>query len=102
VDTHWIGGNPGELEVYGWAAWTPRGGAVTLRNPDTKIHKFSLDPAQAFELPVGSPTSYVLQSPYRDQRVQSATVKAGAPHVFRLEPLEVLVFDALPDKSPTF
>jgi len=102
VDTHWIGGNPGELEVYGWAGWTPRAGTVTLRNPDTKIQDFSLDQAKAFELPAGASTGYVLQSPYRDQRIQNATVKAGAAHVFRLEPFEVLVFDALPDKSPTF
>ncbi|MFT8763410.1 MAG: hypothetical protein ABF809_05370 [Gluconobacter potus] len=22
-DSHWIGGDPGRLEPYGWAAWTP-------------------------------------------------------------------------------
>ena len=96
VDTHWIGGNPGELEVYGWAAWASRAGTVTLRNPDSKIHEFSLDPAKAFELPVGASTDYVLQSPYKNQRIQSLSMKAGAPYVLRLEPFEVLVFDALP------
>ncbi|MEI9903460.1 MAG: hypothetical protein WDN06_05375 [Asticcacaulis sp.] len=25
-DTHWIGGDPGRLDVYGWAAWAPRKG----------------------------------------------------------------------------
>ncbi len=25
VDTHWIGGDPGQLQVYGWAAWSPQG-----------------------------------------------------------------------------
>jgi hypothetical protein len=24
-DTHWVGGDPGKLEVYGWAAWSPDG-----------------------------------------------------------------------------
>ena len=23
VDTHWVGGEPFKLEVYGWASWTP-------------------------------------------------------------------------------
>jgi len=96
VDAHWIGGSPGELEVYGWAAWTPRAGTVTLRNPDSKIHEFSLDVAKAFEHPAGVSTGYVLQSPYEAQRIQSVNVNAGTRHVFRLEPFEVLVFDALP------
>ena len=99
VDSHWIGGNPGELEVYGWAAWTPRAGTVTLRNPDSKSHEFSLDPAEAFEHPAGVSTGYVLQSPYEAQRIQTVQVKAGGRHVFRLEPFEVLVFDAVPVKE---
>ena len=32
-DTHWVGGDPAELKVYGWAAWSPRKGILTLRNP---------------------------------------------------------------------
>ena len=96
VDTHWIGGNPDKLEVYGWAAWTPRAGTVTLRNPDSETHEFSFDAAQAFELPPGVPTDYALESPYKNQRIQSLRTKAGTVHVFRLEPFEVLVFDALP------
>ena len=27
-DTHWIGGNPGALEVYGWASWVPGKGEI--------------------------------------------------------------------------
>ena len=36
VDTHWIGGDPGVGDVYGWASWQPRGGIVVLRNPSDK------------------------------------------------------------------
>src|SRR5580700_6609359 len=32
-DSHWIGGDPGQLQVYGWAAWSPHGWVITLRNP---------------------------------------------------------------------
>jgi hypothetical protein len=34
VDTPWVGGDPGKLEVYGYASWTRRKGIVMLRNPD--------------------------------------------------------------------
>ena len=33
ADTHWVGGNPGKLEVYGWAAWTPAKATAVLRWP---------------------------------------------------------------------
>ena len=36
VDTHWIGGDPAQAEVYGWAAWSPRKGILVLRNPELK------------------------------------------------------------------
>lgn len=32
-DSHWIGGDPALLEVYGWAAWSSEKAIVTLRNP---------------------------------------------------------------------
>ena len=43
VDTHWIGGDPSRLEVYGYASWSPRKGIVMLRNPDDQAHEFTLD-----------------------------------------------------------
>ena len=36
VDTHWIGGDPAKLEVYGWASWTPAKAILVLRNPSDK------------------------------------------------------------------
>ena len=32
-DIHWVGGNPGNAEVYGWASWNGRKATVALRNP---------------------------------------------------------------------
>lgn len=52
-DTHWVGGNPDRLDVYGWAAWSPRKSIVTLRNPASKAQQFVLDTAEALELPDG-------------------------------------------------
>jgi len=97
VDTHWIGGDPNVLEVYGWAAWCARQAALTLRNPDEKPRRFTLHVDQAFELPAGAPISYTLKSPYKDQRIQKIQVSVKQPHEFKLEPFEVLVFDAIPN-----
>jgi hypothetical protein len=96
ADTHWIGGNPGALEVYGWAAWTPKKAVITLRNPNDKPQEFTLDILKAFELPEGAPAVYTLLSPYRDQRISSLKAQAGNPQVIRLEPFEVVTFDAQP------
>jgi len=51
VDVHWIGGDPQKGEAYGYAAWAPRRGVVTLRNPSAKPATFSLELAAALELP---------------------------------------------------
>ena len=94
LDSHWVGGDPFKLEVYGYAAWNRRKGTLMLRNPDDRPQTLTLDAAAAFELPAGAPAEYRLTSPYRDQRVQAVTLIAGQPQVLSLEPFEVLVFDA--------
>jgi hypothetical protein len=96
VDTHWIGGDPNALEVYGWAAWCARQGAVTLRNPDDKPQRYTLRVDQAFELPAGAATRYRLTSPFEDQRIGQGQVSVTEPLDIELEPFEVLVFDAIP------
>ncbi|MFI5380329.1 MAG: enterotoxin [Tepidisphaerales bacterium] len=95
VDTHWIGGDPGKLEVYGWASWTPRKGIVTLRNPDDQPHEFALDVGAAFELPPGAATRFTLTSPWPDDAAKPAiAAEAGKPARLALKPFEVVVLDA--------
>jgi hypothetical protein len=53
VDTHWIGGDPGRGEVYGWAAWQPGKGIIVLRNPSDSPREFITILKEAFELPEG-------------------------------------------------
>ncbi len=96
MDSHWIGGDPGKLEVYGFASWIPGKGTLTLRNPSDKPQAFRLDIATAFELPESAPKSYKLVSPYKDQSVQTLAAEAGKPQEITLQPFEVLVFDATP------
>ncbi len=97
VDTHWIGGDPGKLEVYGYASWNPRQGIVMLRNPDDQPHEFALDIGTAFELPAGAPTEFKLTSPWAEDAAKPMLVaEAGVPVRFALEPFGVVVLDAQP------
>ncbi|HEX8151060.1 MAG TPA: enterotoxin [Pyrinomonadaceae bacterium] len=99
VDTHWVGGDPAGLEVYGWASWSPRKGILVLRNPSDRAQEFTLDAGRAFELPAGAARAYTARSPWRDERGRAAVrLRAGRPHTFRLAPFEVLTLEALPSR----
>jgi hypothetical protein len=94
VDTHWVGGNPGKNEIYGWASWNARRGILVLRNPDDKAASFTADFKKIFELPPGVPATFRLHSPWKEDKSQpEITVKAGEPRVFELKPFEVLVLE---------
>lgn len=98
VDTHWIGGDPSEMEVYGWASWSPAKGIITLRNPSGKTQQWSCDAAAVFELPVGAATRYKLSSPKGDT-LPTETMEAGKPMTITLKPFEVIVIEATPEKA---
>lgn len=98
VDTHWIGGDPSKLEVYGYASWSPRKGIVMLRNPDDQPQPFALDLGSAFELPAGAPRAYRLQSPWTEVPAKPVLrTRAGTPLPLDLQPFEVRVLEALPE-----
>lgn len=93
-DTHWVGGDPAKLEVYGWASWARNKGILVLRNPSDSGQVIDIDIGDAFELPSGARREYRLTSPYEGQRVENLHLIAGTKHTFTLQPFEVLVFDA--------
>jgi hypothetical protein len=96
-DTHWIGGDPGKLEVYGWAAWTKEKAILTLRNPSDHAQNISIDVGRAFELPVGVPRRFRARSPWKqDAGATPVSLAAGEEHRFALGPFEVLTMEALP------
>jgi hypothetical protein len=96
-DTHWIGGDPAKLQVYGWASWTPRKGIVVLRNPSDQVQKFSLDVGRAFELPLHAPHGYRAHSPWvSDQAAASLYLRAGHKQRMLLRPFQVLTLEATP------
>jgi hypothetical protein len=91
VDTHWVGGDPAQLQPYGWAAWSPAGATLTLRNPSGATQSIAIDPARAFELPDGAPRRYTMRSPWRAARARDAIIlRAGCETAIPLEAFEVL------------
>jgi hypothetical protein len=99
VDTHWIGGDPLQDQVYGWAAWSRQKGIITLRNPSTETTVFPLDIGKAFELPPEAPVRYQLISPWKEDAEQKTIpAQAGQEVLIPLAPFAVLVYEALPVK----
>ncbi|HZD49744.1 MAG TPA: enterotoxin [Silvibacterium sp.] len=91
-DTHWIGGDPGNLQVYGWAAWSPEGWVITLRNPSAHAQTFALDLQTALELPTGTPQSYSVRHPFAVSE-PAETISARAPKQIELKPFAVEVLE---------
>jgi hypothetical protein len=98
VDTHWIGGDPAEQEIYGWASWSPAKGILVLRNPSDHEQSIEVDVARAFELPKGAAERYTAQSPFKEDagKFPAATLAAGQPHRFTLAPFQVIILEATP------
>ena len=96
-DTHWVGGDPAWLEVYGWASWSPKKAILVLRNPSDKPQTISIDPEKVFELPTGAARTFTAHSPWKDDASEPPiTLQAGTPHTFHLAPFQVLTLDATP------
>lgn len=94
VDTHWIGGDPGKGEVYGWASWSPRKAILVLRNPTDQPANFTADAASLFELPAGVPGKIVMRRPWKKDRQEPAvTLESGRAATLALKPFEVLVLE---------
>ena len=96
-DTHWIGGNPAWLEVYGWASWAPAKGILVLRNPGNTPQSFRITLQDAFELPAGAAQNYTAKSPWKSDSGRPALeLNAREAHEFHLAPFEVLTLDITP------
>jgi len=96
-DTHWIGGDPRWLSVYGWASWSAKKGILTMRNPSDKPQDFAVDIGTAFELPPTASQHYLAKSPWSEDVVQQAVdLHAGQPFTFHLAPFQVVTLEALP------
>ncbi len=98
-DSHWIGGDPAKLEVYGWASWSPTKAIVTLRNPSDRPQNFNADIAPLLELPSGTARSFTATSPWKVDAVALPFSIPARPHLFHLQPFQVLTLELVPDPS---
>lgn len=96
VDTHWIGGDPTSLEVYGWASWSKDKAIFGLRNPSDKPQRYFLDLTKDFEIPAGERSQFTLKVVYGSNSTVPEEYKNAV--VITLQPLETLVFEAMPGK----
>jgi hypothetical protein len=96
VDTHWIGGDPAKLEVYGHAAWSPRKGIIVLRNPSDHPATYAVDVGTAFELPARAARTYVADTPWIVDARPPLHLTSGTPSTISLGPFEVMTLEAKP------
>ena len=98
-DSHWIGGDPARLEVYGWASWSREKAIVTLRNPSDQPQDFTANLTTMLELPAGSARTYSARSPWKSDSTKPAvTIPAEEQRAFHLQPFQVLTLELLPSK----
>ena len=94
IDTHWIGGDPGKAEVYGWASWRPGKGILALRNPSDKLQGFSITPKAALELHEGVKDKMTLNAIYpRRRQLTAGALGIRQPVNLTLQPFEVVVME---------
>lgn len=97
ADTHWLGGDPAELQIYGWASWSARKGIVVLRNPSDQPQSFTLALGAALELPAAAPTCFTLSDVWKSRSELDGRALATADGLtLDLAPFEVVVLEALP------
>ena len=96
-DTHWIGGDPDRLDVYGWASWSPAKSIITLRNPSDHAQLAVVDLQRQLELPAGAVHRFRAHSPWKsDAAKPSSILDAAKPGTITLAPFEVLTLELTP------
>lgn len=95
TDIHWVGGDPGKGEVYGFAAWSVVKAVLSLRNPTGVSKTYTVNVSRDFDLPSGINDNYI----FIDVKASVATGEkkvsaAGKEFIVTLQPFEVKIFDA--------
>ncbi|WP_379945697.1 enterotoxin [Dyella flava] len=96
-DTHWIGGDPARLDVYGWAAWSPQKAIITFRNPDNHPRLAEIDLQRQLELPQGAARHFQVRDVWKTggdnvpQQLDADQVSA-----IKLAPFEVVTLELTP------
>ncbi len=100
MDIHWIGGDPEKGEVYGYAAWNPRKGVFSLRNPSGEQKTFEVNLKKIFDLPSDNKSVFELQNAINENDLSSnEMMNAEESYNVTLEPYELKIWDAVPVKK---
>lgn len=99
-DTHWIGGSPINLEVYGFASWKPGKGIIVLRNPDDQPKVYDLNLNRVLELPKQFEGTYQLRSPWKEDQNQEK-LKTSSGQILKVELIafETKILEVIPDNQ---
>ena len=97
IDSHWIGGDPGANEIYGYASWAPRKGIVALRNPSDKPRQITIDLHTVLQLPEDAATRYQFKPLWQESPRPQVSLTDHQSHTLQLAPFETTVFEALPE-----
>jgi hypothetical protein len=95
-DTHWIGGDPARLEVYGWAAWSPEKAIITLRNPNDSPQDFTARLSSMLELPDEAAASHFSAVNAWNRNEPAFDIAVKEQHPFHLKPFQVLTLELKP------
>ncbi|HUA79966.1 MAG TPA: enterotoxin [Dyella sp.] len=95
-DTHWIGGDPGRLDTYGWAAWSPSKSIITLRNPDSHPQTAVIDLQRQLELPQGAARAFSVRDVWKTGTDVPKHLSADRVSTITLAPFEVLTLELTP------
>lgn len=100
ADIHWVGGNPWDGQdgdVYGWAAWSPKGSTLTLRNSSDKPKTLHTTLRRILDIPPHIKGTLTLKNTYADQRPLPGLTDTPADLDraldITLQPFEVLVLE---------
>jgi len=96
VDTHWVGGSPINMEVYGFASWNGKKGILSLRNPSSQPQDFSVDLQQLFELQPKENGLFIMKSPWREDAGKPVfKIQSDRPVTITLKPFELLIVEGI-------
>ena len=86
--------------MYGYAAWNPRKGIISLRNPSGEQKTFSLNLRDLLELPVMQMEGFRLINIFPSKNhFQSEIISPAKTFAITLEPYQIKIWEALPDKG---
>lgn len=100
VDSHWIGGDPAQGEIYGWGSWSPRKGILVLRNPSDQPQQITIKLSDALELPTRASHSFRLHEAYDESKKPANRIlRAEVPFHIELKPFEIQVLELTPTRE---